>query len=71
MASEPRHYLAYLLRVWRVTGADGTPGWRVSVEDVHTGGRQGFGSLEHLLTFLVEATAGPPEPHADPEAPML
>ena len=57
MASEPRRYLAYLLRVWRVTGDDGAPVWRASLEDVQTGTRQGFGSLEQLLAFLLEETA--------------
>ena len=70
MASEPRRYLAYLLRVWHVTGDDGSPGWRASLEDVHTGTRQGFGSLEQLLAFLFEETAGAPASHADPEMPL-
>ena len=61
MASEPRRYLAYLLRVWCVTG-DGAPVWRASLEDVQTGERQGFGSLELLLAFLLEETAGAPSP---------
>ncbi len=60
MASEPRRYLAYLLRVWRVTGDDGAPSWRASLEDVQTGERQGFGSLELLLAFLLEETAAIP-----------
>ena len=70
MASEPRRYLAYLLRVWHVTGSDGAPAWRASLEDVHTGTRQGFGSLEQLLAFLSEETAGAPAARADPEAPL-
>jgi hypothetical protein len=70
MASEPRRYLAYLLRVWHVTGTDGSPGWRASVEDVHTGARQGFGSLEQLLGFLLQETAGAPAPLVDPDVPM-
>ena len=70
MASEPRRYLAYLLRVWHVSGHDGSPGWRASLEDVHTGARQGFGSLEQLLAFLFEETAGAPASRADPEPPI-
>ena len=62
MASEPRRYLAYLLRVWRVTGDDGSPSWRASLEDVHTGARQGFGSLEQLLAFLLEETTAVSSP---------
>ncbi len=64
MASEPRRYVAYLLRVWRVTGDDGAPALRASLEDVRTGERQGFGSLEQLLAFLLEETAGVPSPAA-------
>ena len=70
MASEPRRYLGYLLRVWRVTSNNGVPEWRASLEDVHTGARQGFGSLEQLLAFLLEETAGTPAPDADPETPL-
>ncbi len=62
MASEPRRYLAYLLRVWHVTGEDGAPAWRASLEDVQTGERQGFGSLGQLLAFLLEETATVPSP---------
>jgi hypothetical protein len=58
MASEPRRYLAYLLRVWRVTSNDGVPEWRASLEDVQTGMLQGFGSREQLLTFLVSTNKG-------------
>ena len=67
MTSEPRRYLAYLLRLWHVTGPDGAPGWRASVEDVHTGACQGFGSLEQMLAFLLDETAGTPSAKADPE----
>ena len=62
MASEPRRYQAYLLRLWQVLGDDGAPAWRASLEDVHTGERQGFGSLEQLLAFLLEETASAPSP---------
>jgi hypothetical protein len=71
MASEPRRYLACLLRLWPVTGKDGSPGWRASVEDVHTGARQGFGSLEQLFAFLLEQTVRPPAvlPHTETPPP--
>ena len=62
MASEPRRYLAYLLRVWHVTDEDGARALRASLEDVHTGARQGFASLEQLLAFLREETAAVPSP---------
>lgn len=70
MATEPQRYLAFLLRVWHVTSTDGSRAWRASVEDVHTGARQGFGSLEQLHGFLLEETAGAPAPFVDPEVPM-
>ena len=62
MASEPRRYRAYLLRVWQVLGDDEVPAWRASLEDVQTGERHGFGSLEQLLAFLLEETAAVPSP---------
>jgi len=62
MASEPRHYLAYLLRMWHVTDNNGAPAWRASLEDVHTGARQGFASLDQLLAFLLAETAPVPSP---------
>ena len=69
MAGEPRHYLAYLLRLWHVTTGDGARAWRASIEDVHTGACQGFGSLEQMLAFLLDQTTGTPSPNADPESP--
>ena len=71
MASEPRRYLAYLLRVWPVTDEDGAPAWRASREDVQTGERQGFASLEQLLVFLLEEATGVPSPHSAPAATPL
>jgi hypothetical protein len=70
MASEPRRYLAYLLRVWQVTGSDGVPAVRASLEDVHTGARHGFGSLDQLLAFLLKEMSGAPASHIDPAAPQ-
>ena len=69
MASEPQRYLAYLLRVWQVTGSDGVPIVCASLEEVHTGARHGFGSLDQLLVFLMKELSGAPAPHVDPEAP--
>lgn len=70
MTGESRRYLAYLLRLWQVAGTDGGPVWRASLEDVHTGARLGFGSLEQILAFLVDTTAGPPPSTLDPETPL-
>lgn len=48
-------YLAYMLRLWQVKG-EGKLLWRASLEDVRTGERRGFASLEELLTYLREET---------------
>ncbi len=55
MTEEPREYLAYLLRLWKVSGA-GPPAWRASLEDPHTRARKGFSDLESLFAFLEEQT---------------
>ena len=46
-----RHYMAFLLRVWRSGPRDGAV-WRASLTDVDTRGRRGFPSLEALYSFL-------------------
>jgi hypothetical protein len=46
-------YLAYLLRIWQVKDG-GELVCRASLEDPHTGERQGFSSLESLIDFLLE-----------------
>ena len=51
-------YLSYLLRLWMVQNQEGNV-WRCSVEDVQTGERYGFASLESLCDFLREATGRP------------
>ena len=51
--SSPR-YCAYLLRCWETPGqrpARPTT-WRFSVEDIHTGERRGFASVQALIDFL-------------------
>jgi len=53
MAAFKGRYLAYLLRLWQVKDA-GKLAWRASLEDSHTGERQGFPSLEALVAFLWE-----------------
>ena len=53
MAAIKGRYLAYLLRIWQVTDA-GKLVWRASLEDAHTGERQGFASLDALVAFLWE-----------------
>jgi hypothetical protein len=43
-------YRSYLLQLWRAEDDDGC--WRARLEDVATGERQGFASLERLVEFL-------------------
>ena len=57
MTEEPREYLAYMLRLWKVSGV-GPPVWRASLEDPHTRARKGFPDLESLFAFLEEQTVG-------------
>lgn len=42
-------YQAYLLRLWRET--TDLP-WRATLEDPHTGRRQGFADLSQLIAFF-------------------
>jgi hypothetical protein len=42
---------SFLLRVWRA-GDGEPPDWRASVEDIRTGERRGFASLEELCAFI-------------------
>ncbi len=50
-----RHYVAYLVRLWREEGSDPTV-WRASVEDPHTAERRGFSDLARLFEFLRQQT---------------
>jgi hypothetical protein len=54
MTTKQPRYLAYMLRLWRI-GEDRIT-WRVSLENAHTGARQGFASLPALFEFLREET---------------
>lgn len=53
MANRKGRYLAYLLRIWQVNDA-GKFAWRASLEDPHTGERQGFPNFDALIAFLWE-----------------
>lgn len=55
MSDKGEPYLSYLLRLWVVENQEGYV-WRCSVEDVQTGERYGFASLESLISFLRHAT---------------
>ena len=60
MSDTGEPYLSYLLRLWVVKNQEGSV-WRCSVENVHTGKRQGFASLEALCEFLLCETGCMPE----------
>ena len=64
MGSSERPYLSYLLRLWR-EGNGKAPTWRASIEDAHTGGRQGFATLGLLFAFLEGETVGTDAATAD------
>jgi hypothetical protein len=48
-STQPMGYRAYLLRLWRASGAR----WRAALEDAHTGDKRAFANLGQLLVFLV------------------
>ena len=50
----PPRYLSFLLRCWEEGNPQpGMPEtWRFSLEDIHTGQRRGFASLEALLAYV-------------------
>ena len=46
---QPEH-LAFMLRLWKVR--DDSEPWRASLENVRTGVKRGFTSLDDLFTYL-------------------
>jgi hypothetical protein len=48
-----RPYLAYLLRLWQIQDK-GKIGWRISLENAHTGEKLAFAHLDQLVAFLRE-----------------
>jgi hypothetical protein len=48
-------YYSFLLRLWQVP-TNGDHAWRIQLEDVQTGEKRGFISLEELLTYLSQVT---------------
>jgi hypothetical protein len=54
-----------LLRLWPASSA-GTPIWRASLVNVHTGERHGFADLDCLLVYLNEQTAAAGRPANQP-----
>lgn len=56
MSKSARVYQSYLLRLWPVE-QNGERVWRASLEEVSTGSKQAFTSLEALCQYLEEGTA--------------
>lgn len=50
-------YYSYLLRMWQVL-TDGERTWRFQLENVQTGEKSGFASLEDLFARLHQVTVG-------------
>ena len=63
MQNRPARYYAYLLRFWQECKQSSGGTWRLSMEDPHTGQRQGFANLEAFVAYLKAEMA-----HSD-EAP--
>ncbi len=55
MTKEQARYSSFLLRLWHA-GDDGSPVWRASLENPHTGEHLGFASLRELFTYLERQT---------------
>ena len=56
MIDERRHYLSYLLRLWRERAT--LPAvWRASLENPQTGERLGFADIMQLFAFLEKQVA--------------
>jgi hypothetical protein len=59
LVQKPSRRSVYFLTIWqeRPGETDRPAVWRYSLEDVHTGQKRGFGSLEQMLVFLHELMA--------------
>ena len=72
MTNDRPVYLSYLLRLWGVSDQNKSQAiseraaWRASLEDPHTGQRQGFASLDDLFEFL-RAQIELPSQNASPQ----
>jgi hypothetical protein len=56
MTDIPRHYHAYMLRMWQ-THPDDASTWHASLESPLTEERQTFADLESLFAFLQDKTS--------------
>jgi hypothetical protein len=65
LPSKQTHYHAFLLRLWRAeVTSTGSPFWRASLENPHTGERLGFATLEQLFAYLLELSEAAEQPAA-------
>lgn len=62
----PPRYHTFLLSLWDEAG--GTPAWRCSLENPHTGERRGFKTINELAAYLKEWTQKPPPETAGSDA---
>ena len=53
-SSQPSNYTAYLLRCWQ----EGVS-WRYSLEEIGSGKRHGFASLDEFVSFLLAMSMQP------------
>jgi hypothetical protein len=56
---KPPRYRSYLMAFWEERGSDPEVAgdWRFSLEDPHTGQRQGFACLDDLVAYLEQEIA--------------
>jgi hypothetical protein len=54
---QPEDYISFLMRLWRDhPGANQLDGWHGEIEQIQTGTRWSFCSLDELLAFLHQLT---------------
>jgi hypothetical protein len=64
MGAEGTIYYSYLLRMWQVPINDERT-WRIQLENVQTGEKSGFASLENLLIYLNQVVTGQDNPSGE------
>jgi hypothetical protein len=64
MGAEVTIYYSYLLRMWQVP-TNGERTWRIQLENVQTGEKSGFTSLEKLLVYLNQVVNGEDNPSGE------
>jgi hypothetical protein len=64
-AEDRSSYLSYLLRLWQESKAERI--WRASLENISTGERRGFASLDDLFGFLCQQAVAASESRPEAE----